>query len=372
MDLASVQTFIVTRGIDFGLQVIASIALWIIGRWAIRVVTNLMGKIIRRSGKVDSTLSHYLESVVSVLLTVLLILAILQVFGVQTTSFAALLAGLGLAVGTAWGGLLAHFAAGVFMQVLRPFKVGDVISAGGVTGTVKELGLFGTTIITADNVVTLVGNNKIFSDNIANYSATPTRRVDLTAKIAHGVDAADAIQRLTAALELIPNVVKHPAPDVGVLSFTPEGPLLFVRPSTQPANYWQVYCDTNRAILDTFREAGYPTPETPIAHPLLAHVSSRIGRATASRPRFASARAVRRAKKNGVACRHAVAILHAMPRAPRHRSPLARGRRTQVSGSPASSARPACGAATSTARRSRRESPPRRSRRARSRSGNDE
>ncbi|KGV70216.1 mechanosensitive ion channel family protein [Burkholderia pseudomallei MSHR4375] len=267
------QTFIVTRGLDFGLQVIASIALWIFGRWAIRIITNLMGKLIRRSGKVDSTLSHYLESVVSVLLTVLLILAILQVFGVQTTSFAALLAGLGLAVGTAWGGLLAHFAAGVFMQVLRPFKVGDVISAGGVTGTVKELGLFGTTIVTADNVVTLVGNNKIFSDNIANYSATPTRRVDLTAKIANGVDAADAIKRLKAALELIPNVVKHPAPDVGVLSFTPEGPLLFVRPSTQPANYWQVYCDTNRAILDTFREAGYPTPETPVAHRTTADVA---------------------------------------------------------------------------------------------------
>nr|AAK49791.1 YggB [Burkholderia pseudomallei] len=268
------QTFIVTRGLDFGLQVIASIALWIFGRWAIRIVTNLMGKLIRRSGKVDSTLSHYLESVVSVLLTVLLILAILQVFGVQTTSFAALLAGLGLAVGTAWGGLLAHFAAGVFMQVLRPFKVGDVISAGGVTGTVKELGLFGTTIVTADNVVTLVGNNKIFSDNIANYSATPTRRVDLTAKIANGVDAADAIKRLKAALELIPNVVKHPAPDVRrACRSRRKARLLFVRPSTQPANYWQVYCDTNRAILDTFREAGYPTPETPVAHRTTADVA---------------------------------------------------------------------------------------------------
>ncbi|WDD96458.1 mechanosensitive ion channel family protein [Burkholderia sp. FERM BP-3421] len=266
LDLASVHEFLLTRGLDFGLKVLAAIALWIIGRWAIKLVTHLLGRIVNRSGKVDPTLSRYLTSVVGVLLTMLLVLAILQVFGVQTTSFAALLAGLGLAVGTAWGGLLAHFAAGVFMQVLRPFKVGDVISAGGVTGTVQELGLFGTTILTPDNLVTLVGNNKIFSDNITNYSIMPYRRVDLTAKIANGVDAVDAIARLKTAIAQVPNVIAEPAPDVGVLQFTPEGPLLFVRPSTQPANYWQVYCDTNRVILDTFRDAHYPTPETPVAH----------------------------------------------------------------------------------------------------------
>ncbi|MBU9416135.1 mechanosensitive ion channel family protein [Burkholderia multivorans] len=266
LNLETAQQFLMTHGLDFGLNLLAAIALWFIGRWAIHVGTRLLGKVVRRSGKVDPTLADYLSSVVSVLLTILLILAILQLFGVQTTSFAALLAGLGLAIGTAWGGLLSHFAAGVFMQVLRPFKVGDVISAGGVTGTVKDLGLFSTTIITADNVVTIVGNNKIFSDNIANYSATPYRRVDLTAKIANGVDAVEAINRLKAAVQKIPNVLTDPAPDVGVLQFTPEGPLLFVRPSTQPANYWQVYCDTHRVILETFRDAQYPTPETPVAH----------------------------------------------------------------------------------------------------------
>lgn len=266
MNIVTIHEFLMTRGLDFGLNLLAAIALWFIGRWAIHVGTRLLGKVVRRSGKVDPTLADYLSSVVSVLLTILLILAILQLFGVQTTSFAALLAGLGLAIGTAWGGLLSHFAAGVFMQVLRPFKVGDVISAGGVTGTVKDLGLFSTTIITADNVVTIVGNNKIFSDNIANYSATPYRRVDLTAKIANGVDAVEAINRLKAAVQKIPNVLTDPAPDVGVLQFTPEGPLLFVRPSTQPANYWQVYCDTHRVILETFRDAQYPTPETPVAH----------------------------------------------------------------------------------------------------------
>lgn len=263
-DLTTAQHFLETRGLDMGLNLLAAIALWIVGRWAIRAFTKVLRALVTRSGKVDDTLAQYMVSVVNVLLTVLLVLAILQVFGIQTTSFAALLAGIGLAVGTAWGGLLAHFAAGVFMQVLRPFKVGDSISAGGVSGTVRELGLFGTTIITADNVPTLIGNNKIFSDNIVNYSATPFRRVDLTAKIDNGVDAVEAIERLKQAVSRIPNVLSTPALDVGILQFTAEGPLLFVRPFTAPANYWQVYCDTNRVILDTFRD--YPIPGTPMVY----------------------------------------------------------------------------------------------------------
>src|SRR5438128_9522202 len=110
----------------------------------------------QRGQRIDETLSRYLSAAMSMALNVLLVLAILDIFGVKTTSFAALLAGAGLAIGTAWGGLLTHFAAGVFMQVLRPFKVGDFVQAGGVTGTVTEIGLFGTTIITPDNVHTLV------------------------------------------------------------------------------------------------------------------------------------------------------------------------------------------------------------------------
>ncbi|WP_133650239.1 mechanosensitive ion channel family protein [Paraburkholderia flava] len=264
MDLETVRTFLMTRGIDFGTKVVAAIALWIIGRWVINLVIGLLRKMLARNGRVDPTLAHYLGSILATVLNLLLVLAILQVFGVQTTSFAALLAGLGLAIGTAWGGLLAHFAAGIFMQVLRPFKVGDFVTAGGVTGTVHELGLFGTTIITPDNVTTIVGNNKIFSDTISNYSVLPVRRVELTAKIANGVDPLDAATRLRAAIAKIPNVVESPAPDVEVLSFTPEGPLLCVRPYTHTDNYWQVYFDTNRAIVETFREAGYPTPETPL------------------------------------------------------------------------------------------------------------
>ncbi|PXW24277.1 mechanosensitive ion channel family protein [Paraburkholderia caballeronis] len=263
MDFDTIRVFVMTRGIDFGTKVLAAIVLWIVGRWAINLIAGLLRRMLGRNQRIDPTLAHYLGSILSGVLNLLLVLAILQVFGVQTTSFAALLAGLGLAVGTAWGGLLAHFAAGVFMQVLRPFKVGDFVTAGGVTGTVHELGIFGTTIVTPDNVINIIGNNKVFSDTITNFSVLPVRRVELTAKIANGVDPVDAANRLRAAIAKIPNVVQEPPPNVELLSFTPEGPLLCVRPYTSNDNYWQVYFDTNRAIVETFREAGYPTPETP-------------------------------------------------------------------------------------------------------------
>ncbi len=122
------------------------------------------------------------------ILTIALVIGILGYFGIQTTSFAALLAGAGLAIGAAWSGMLGNFAAGAFMLVLRPFKVGDFVSMGGVTGTVHELGLFGTTLITPDHVLTTVGNGKVFGETIQNFSALPVRRVDRIAQLAGGVD----------------------------------------------------------------------------------------------------------------------------------------------------------------------------------------
>ncbi len=266
MNSEVIWTFLSTQGADFGLKLLGALAAWIIGRWLIGLALRLMGAALRRGGKVDQTLAHYLTSILSVLLNVILVMAILDIFGVKTTSFAALLAGAGLAIGTAWGGLLSHFAAGVFMQVLRPYKVGDFVTVGGTTGTVKELGLFGTTVITPDNVVTIVGNNTVFSGQIQNFSTLPYRRVDCLAKVANSVDVVDAMARLKAVVAAIPNVATAPAPDIEILQFTPEGPLLCVRPYTHTDNYWQVYFDTHKAVVSTFGAAGYPVPETPVAH----------------------------------------------------------------------------------------------------------
>jgi small conductance mechanosensitive channel len=247
--------------IGFGLKALGAIAVWLVGRWLIGLVVRLVSRALTRQ-HVDPTLMRYLGNILTVALNVVLVVALLGYFGVETTSFAALVAGVGVAVGAAWGGLLANLAAGAFLVVLRPFKVGDYVKAGGVEGTVNEVGLFATNITSPDNVVTLVGNNKIFADTIQNYSTNPYRRVDRTAQLAHGVDVHDAIGRLKAALGKIPNVGATPAPDVEVVDFTPMGPVLAVRPYTHTSHYWQVYFDTNRAIIDTFGAAAYPVPET--------------------------------------------------------------------------------------------------------------
>src|SRR6202040_3839989 len=118
----------------------------------------------------------------------------------------------------------ANFAAGAFLVVLRPYKVGDFVTAGGVTGTVREIGLFATTILTPDNVQTFVGNNKIFSDTIQNFSTNPHRRVDLKAQLDHATDHADAIRRLAAGVAKIPNVIADPTPEIEILEFNLAGP----------------------------------------------------------------------------------------------------------------------------------------------------
>jgi small conductance mechanosensitive channel len=243
----------------FGLKILGALIAWVIGRQLIKFGVRLMSAGLVRQ-KMDPTLLHYLRNIVNVTLTVILIVALLGYFGFETTSFAALIAGIGLAVGAAWAGLLANFAAGAFLIVLRPFKVGDYVKITAVEGTVTEIGLFATTIMTPDHVATFIGNNKIFSETIQNFTTSPTRRVERTAQVAHSVNVHDAITRLKEAVAKIPNVAKQPAPMVEIFDFTSRGPLLAVRPYTHNDNYWQVYFDTNRAISDTFGEAGYPVP----------------------------------------------------------------------------------------------------------------
>jgi len=238
-------------------KVAGAMVLWLVGRWLIGLSSRLVSGALSRQ-QFDMTITRYFQTGIRMILNVALIVAILGFFGIETTTFAALIAAGGVAIGVAWGGLLANFAAGVFLVFLRPFKVGDAVTAGGVTGSVESIGLFGTTINTADNVLTIVGNNKIFADTIQNFSANSYRRVDLTATISARVDHHQAIRLLQERLQRIPNVMASPAPVVDVLQFTSAGPLLCVRPCCNNVHYQQVYFDTNRLIRETFDEAGFP------------------------------------------------------------------------------------------------------------------
>jgi small conductance mechanosensitive channel len=242
------------------IKLITALAIWMVGRWLIGAIINFVSKAFE-ARHLDPTLLRYLRSTIAVILNIALALGVVGYLGIDTTSVAALIAAAGFAIGTAWGGLLANFAAGVFLVILRPFKVGDFVSAGGVTGTIKEIGLFVTAIDTPDNIRTYVGNNLIFGANIENFSENPYRRVDLTAQLAHSTEPQAAIRMLKAALAEIPNVKKVPAPEVEILTFNPLGPVLAVRPFCHQDHYWQVYFDANMLIRNKFGEAGFAVPE---------------------------------------------------------------------------------------------------------------
>jgi small conductance mechanosensitive channel len=258
-DFARYQELIISTATNVGIKVLAAIVFWVLGRWLIGTAVSLVRRSLEKQ-KVDPTVLRYVGSVITVTLNVLLVIGILGYFGIQTTTFAALIAAAGVAIGVAWSGLLANFAAGAFMVVLRPLKVGDFVTVAGVTGTVMELGLFTTTINTPDNVQVMVGNNKVFADNIQNFSHNAYRRVDLKCQLSGAADHNAAMQLLREKVAAIPNVLAEPGVVVEILEFSPLGPVLAVRPSCSNNDYWQVYFDTNRVIRESLIAAGFPAP----------------------------------------------------------------------------------------------------------------
>lgn len=253
------QQLAVTYLTEIGTKLAAVILFWLIGRWLIGLAGGMLQRVMGRQ-KVDATLMRYVGNFVSVTLNIVLVVAILGYCGIQTTTFAALVAGIGIAIGAAWGGLLANLAAGIFLVVLHPFKVGDFVCAAGITGTVKEIGLFVTAINTPDNVLSLVGNAKIFGDTIQNFTANEFRRVELKCQLAGSADHVAAMQLLREKLAALPNVLAEPAVEVEILDFTLVGPVLAVRPFCHNDHYWQVYFDGNRAMREALAAAGFPSP----------------------------------------------------------------------------------------------------------------
>jgi small conductance mechanosensitive channel len=245
--------------VNLGLKALGAIALWFIGRWVI----GLIGRAITRAllhNAMDRTIKTWIGSIVTIGLNIFLVIAILNVFGIETTSLAALVAAAGLAVGAAWSGLLSNFAAGVFLILFKPFKVGDFITAAGVTGTVTEIGMFATAINTLENVRTIIGNNAVSTAIIQNFSANPYRAVDLRVQLAASVSPDEARAMLLKAVSAIPNVIADPAPVIEIIEFTEAGPKLLVRPFCHNDHYWQVVYDTHKAIAATFGDAGFPQP----------------------------------------------------------------------------------------------------------------
>jgi len=243
----------------YGLQVIGAILILIFGRVGAgitrRVVRRAMGK-----ADVDPTITSFVGRLAYIVVMVVAVLASLAKFGVQTTSFVAVLGAAGFAVGFALQGSLAHFAAGVLLLIFRPVKVGDFVEAGGVSGTIKEIRLFNTIMSTPDNVHMVVPNSKIFNDTIKNYSVNDTRRIDLTIGIGYGDSIDRAMEVLMEVMRADNRIIREPSPQIVVTELADSSVNLLVRCWTRRADFWPVKCDLTKNVKENFDLQGIEIP----------------------------------------------------------------------------------------------------------------
>ena len=252
-------------GISTGKQIIAALIIFLVGRLLISLVNKLVAKLLSRR-HVDAGVQSFVKSFVNILLTILLIVAIISKLGVDTTSFAALLASAGVAVGMALSGNLQNFAGGLIILLFRPFKVGDFIECQGVSGAVKEIQIFHTILTSPDNKVIYVPNGGLSSGNIINYSREATRRVDWTFTFEYGEDynkVESVINRLIAADERILNT---PASFVNLIALADSSVNVVVRVWVKSEDYWDVFFSMNKAVYATFNKEGinFPFPQITI------------------------------------------------------------------------------------------------------------
>ena len=248
-----------TLGVQYGMKALGALAILIVGLWAAKIVKKLFVQLMHRS-KVDETLISFVASLAHMGLQVFVIIAALEKLDVKTTSFIAVLGAAGLAIGLALQGSLSNFAAGVLMIIFKPFRVKEIVDAGGVLGTVREIGIFTTVIDTLDNRKTIVPNAKLMSDKITNYSANDTRRVDLIAGISYGDDIDKARAAIKEVLSGIPEILETPAPDILVSEMADSSVNFSVRPWCRPENYWAVYFGATEGIKKKFDEQGICIP----------------------------------------------------------------------------------------------------------------
>ncbi|WP_372847197.1 mechanosensitive ion channel family protein [Pontiella sp.] len=238
-------------GVEWGMKIVAALLVLVVGMWVAKLFKKAVVKLMERA-KVDDTLIAFVSSLAHVGLQLFVVVAALEKLNVKTASFIAVLGAAGLAVGLALQGSLSNFAAGILMIIFKPFKVGDVIDAAGVLGTVREIGIFTTYVDTPDNRKTIVPNSKLMADNITNFSANAVRRVDLVAGISYGDDIDKARAAIEAVLKDVPGILETPAPDIYVSEMADSSVNFKVRPWCRPSDYWAVYFAVTEGIKKKF------------------------------------------------------------------------------------------------------------------------
>ncbi len=253
---------LIELGVQAGKSLLVALLIFVVGRFLVKLINKLVAQMMERR-KVEPTIASFVKSFVNILLMVLLVITVVSALGVNTTSFAALLASAGVAVGMALSGNLQNLAGGILLLLFKPYKVGDYISAQGVEGTVKGIQIFHTILTTVDNKEIFVPNGALSSGSVVNFSKNELRRVDQTVTVEYGTDVEAVRQAVLDIAKADPRVLTDPAPFVALSALADSSVNFTVRFWVKSADYWGVFFDTNRKVYEEFnrRGIGFPFPQ---------------------------------------------------------------------------------------------------------------
>ncbi len=249
-------------GTTAGKHILAALVIFIVGRFLISFINKMVARLLERR-KVEPSIQSFVRSFVSILLTVLLIVAVVSKLGVETTSFAALLASAGVAVGMALSGNLQNFAGGLIVLLFKPYKVGDTVECQGETGVVREIQIFHTILTTFDNKVVYIPNGTLSSGVITNYSREELRRVDWTVGVEYGSDYDKVEATIRTILAADKRVLDKPAPTIALTALADSSVNVVIRVWVKSEDYWDVFFDMNKTIYAVFNREGigFPFPQ---------------------------------------------------------------------------------------------------------------
>jgi len=259
IDWAETWTLIQTTGVDLGINLVTALVIFFVGKWIVGMVVKGLMKAMQK-GDLDITLRRFISNLARTLLMLFVIIAAINALGVQTASLIALLGAAGLAVGLALQGSLANFAAGVLIVLFRPYKVGDWIEGGGVSGSVEEVQILTTVLKTGDNKRVIIPNSQIMGTTITNYSANDTRRVDLVVGVSYSDDLDKVRKELQDLVNADERILKDPAVTIAVSELADSSVNFVLRPWVNTADYWAVYFDLTERVKKRFDEVGISIP----------------------------------------------------------------------------------------------------------------
>ena len=265
VNLEKVIQQIITFSVDAGKSILLAAVIFIAGRFLISVINRLVVQMMERR-KIDATIQSFLRSFINILLTILLLISVVSALGVNTTSFAALLASAGVAIGMALSGNLQNLAGGLIILLFKPYKVGDYIDAQGVSGTVKEIQIFHTVLTTPDNKIIYVPNGSLSSGSVTNYSLSALRRVDWTIGVEYGTEIEKVRQTALDLIKKDSRILTDPAPFIALSALADSSVNITIRVWTKNEDYWGVFFDMNQNIYEVFNKEGiaFPFPQVTV------------------------------------------------------------------------------------------------------------